>query len=346
MTTQVIDEKFLVKLRDRGLAARREVLNNSYFGTKPEGRLKNFADSIEGGLGGDVGLFLGMLEPDVVNDMVRHIWNYRSKLGRIHRLSGDEFDEGPMDEGAAMLDKLLRSGGPIMIPLDDSQQAKLDQLTAANNQLAEKLGATQKALDESVAELQAVHQRVDELKTENAKLQSDSNIENASIRSLMENEGTLVSLINAVVDQVDAWEGAYLDSPENLDSLVARVRRLIDKYGSLNIDYNEVSTERGRIAQSCGVLHEQITIALRQRDEWRGELDLSEKALEELSESVDVLGAYLNHPHAASESRLETIKSAMSALEDRDETIEALHRALRSAQGQPRRVGIPLVSEN
>lgn len=112
----------------------------------------------------------------------------------------------------------------------------------------------------------------------------------------------------AIMERITDWENAYRGGIGVESDLTSRVAQLINAYGAL---YQAAA-----------------------------EADKAHRGQDELLREVDVLGAYLKYPtrETETETRLGIVKAALTKIEEQDELIGTLQRALVAAQsGQPRR---------
>ena len=354
MSDHKIDAGFLSRLQAARIAAREEVQGSSYYGFDPERRMSSFADSIENGLGGDVGKFLGMLDPDTVSRLVNELAYAMRSLKHVHRLTEHAINFDPEIAPVALptecvesfgtpesaLAKILKCDSAVVIPNPDANlKARVGELERENADLKEQRDDYQSAYrtaadtnrqwektSETFAkDRDAEKERADALQVEIENYTEANQSLTKAIEKWVESNAALTQQRDAILGRIIDWENAYRDGRTfGGGDLVSRVSDLINGYGSLHQSVVNANT----------VLKSQND----ELDAFR-ELGASPEAAELLRE-VDVLGAYLKYParEAEAETRLEIVKAALTKIEEQDELIGTLQRALVAAQnGQPRR---------
>ena len=106
MSGHKIDAEFIGKLNDARIAAHKEVETNTYYGHSPEARMANFSAGVENGLGGDVGKFLGMLDPETVFLIVDELVVRRRRMRNIRSIADYDL-EGQADILTPVVSKFM-----------------------------------------------------------------------------------------------------------------------------------------------------------------------------------------------------------------------------------------------
>lgn len=376
MSDHKIDAEFIGKLTEARIAARKEVETNDYYGHAPEARMANFSAGIENGLGGDVGKYLGMLDPETVFLIVDELVVRRRRMRNIRTMA--DYDLGGEDlapvvlpteyvesftDPESALAKFLKCDSAVVIPKPDvkfqvgDQWVGIEDFTEVRNvlggwlesslgfedqvdhlrltlgglarEVTERFDAREVNLQSCAAGLRGQRnvekERADALQVEIENYTEANQSLTKAIEKWVESNAALTQQRDAILGRIIDWENAYRDGKTfGGGDLVSRVSDLINGYGQL---YQQ-------LARSTDVLKAQND----ELDAFR-DSDASTEAGELLRE-VDVLGAYLKYPvrETETETRLEIVKAALTKIEEQDELIGTLQRALVAAQsGQPRR---------
>lgn len=278
MSDHKIDAEFIGKLTEARIAAHKEVETNTYYGDTPEASMANFSTGIENGLGGDVGKFLGMLDPETVFLIVDELMVRRRRMRNIRSLA--DYDLGYQADIPSPV--VSKSGTAVVIPDDNSAVLRAEILD-----LKKERGHWKGLAD--------TYKESFETSNETVKTSSET------VKGLLEER-------LAIMERITDWENAYQGGIGIESDLTSRIAQLINAYGAL-------------YQSAC-------------------EADKAHRGQDELLREVDVLGAYLKYParETETETRLEIVKAALTKIEEQDELIGTLQRALVAAQnGQPRR---------
>ncbi|WGH21905.1 hypothetical protein SEA_TROGGLEHUMPER_21 [Rhodococcus phage Trogglehumper] len=300
-------KKYLKQLKALAQTAKIEVENSDYFGF--DSRL--YGQAIEGGLGGDVGKFAGAMTPDVVVDLVDTILGLRQLRDRVHTLTRVH-----AGEYTSLADWMSSDAPQYHYSLHTQEPQVLDIAKERDAQITKNAELVSRTLE---LEGEVAHWR------EVAELNKDAfETSNETVKTSGETNRGLIEERTGILQRIMDWERVYQAGDRDHDDLTLRIAALINGYGSL---YQSV-------VKANNVLKSQND----ELDAFR-ELGASPETVELLRE-VDVLGAYLKYParENETETRLEIVKAALTKVEEQDELIGTLQRALVAAQsGQPRR---------
>lgn len=331
-------------------AAKDDVESSSYFNNS----LDNWKDGMINAIGdGPAAQLAATMSPDIVLGMIQLLGSREDKLRHIHMLSEGmaDVDVRPtlghvyMDPaamqahlnsntGPVKIDKTLRSGNAVILP-QDPKRDEIQRVLAANDQL---------------------QARVHELEVENAKLSYDSDIENQTVKDLMRDKKSLADRLEYATAQADAQQAEIENLNSSMNSATETIAIWEESNQVLSADVSQslaYITSWASAYRNDGLLdglrlpelvneivngYGALFMSLSDANAALGRAtDRLERTLEMIRE-IDILGAYVKRaPHENEEDRLETLKAVLARIEDQDDTIEALHRALRNAQGQPRR---------
>lgn len=350
MSDHKIDAEFIGKLTEARIAAHKEVETNTYYGDTPEASMANFSTGIENGLGGDVGKFLGMLDPETVFLIVDELMVRRRRMRNIRSLADYELGGEPEDSALSimslrsMLESMPKSPGATVIPNPDvkfqvgDQWVGIDDFTEVRNvlggwlesayresvnhhrlsigglarEVVERFDVREASLRGGAGELRqklsACRSEADHQKYLAEAYKEAAETSNEAVKTSAETTKALLDERLAIMERITDWENAYQGGIGIESDLTSRVAQLINAYGSLY---------QGAV-----------------------EADKGHRGQDELLREVDVLGAYLKYParENETETRLEIVKAALTKIEEQDELIGTLQRALVAAQsGQPRR---------
>lgn len=198
-----IDAEFIDKLTDARIAAHKEVEANTYYGFDPATRLGNFADSIENGLGGDVGKFLGMLDPETVFLIVDELVVRRRRMRNIRGLA--DYDLGYQADIPSPV--VSKSGTAVVIPDDNSAVLRAEILD-----LKKERGHWKGLAD--------TYKESFETSNETVKTSSET------VKGLLEER-------LAIMERITDWENAYQGGIGIESDLTSRIAQLINAYGAL-----------------------------------------------------------------------------------------------------------------
>lgn len=301
-----IDAEFIDKLTDARVAACKEVETSAYFGSDPKTWMSDFADNIEGALGGDVGKFLGMLDPETVYLIVDELMVRRRRMRNIRALA--DYDLGYQADIPAPV--VSKSGTAVVIPNDDAEEARgvLEMCLGQGPSTLTLAGLARAVMDDHAGRVIALRSEVSETKEQRDNYKQATQDLTAAVDRWAESCQSMAEERTAIMKRITDWENAYQGSRTIEADLTSRVAQLINAYGSL-------------YQSAC-------------------EADKAHRGQDELLREVDVLGAYLKNParETEAETRQMAVKAALTKIEDQDETIGALQQALVAAQsGQPRR---------
>lgn len=352
MSGHKIDSEFIGKLTEARIAAHKEVETNTYYGHTPEARMANFSAGIENGLGGDVGKYLGMLDPETVFLIIDELVVRRRRMRNIRTMADYDLGAEPAATEtedstpvmAEVLEKMSKSPSAMVIPNPDvkfqvgDQWVGIDDFTEVRNVLGEWLESNYRStvdhrrltvggLAREVVErfdareaglrggtgelrqqLSACRDEVEHQKDLVETYKEAAETSNEAVKTSAETTKMLLDERLAIMERITDWENAYQGGIAIESDLTSRVAQLINAYGSL---YQGAT-----------------------------EADKAHRGQDELLREVDVLGAYLKYPvrETETDTRLEIVKAALTKIEEQDELIGTLQRALVAAQsGQPRR---------
>lgn len=302
-----LKKKYLKHLKALAQTAKIEVENSDYFGADS----RDYAQGVENGLGGDVGKFAGALTPEVVVDLVDTILGLRQLRDRVHTLT-----RSSAGEYTDLADWMSASSSQYHYSLHTQEPQVLDIVKERDAQIAKNAELVSRTLE---LEGEVAHWR------EVAELNREAfETSNETVKMSGDTTKGLLDERLAIMERITDWENAYQDGRHELDDLPGRIASLINGYGSLHQS----------VVKANNVLKKQND----ELDAFR-QFDASPETVELLRE-VDVLGAYLKYParENETETRLEIVKAALTKVEEQDELIGTLQRALVAAQsGQPRR---------
>ena len=306
MSGHKIDAEFIGKLTEARIAAQKEVETNTYYGHTPEARMVNFSAGIENGLGGDVGKFLGMLDPETVFLIVDELVVRRRRMRNIRTMADYDL-EGQADVPTPMVSK---SGTAVVIPNDDAEEARgvLEMCLGQGPSTLTLAVLARAVMNDHAGRVIALRSEISETKEQRDNYKQATQDLTAAVDRWAESCQSMAEERTAIMKRVTDWENAYQGSRAIEADLTSRVAQLINAYGSL-------------YQSAC-------------------EADKAHRGQDELLREVDVLGAYLKNParETEAETRQMAVKAALTKIEEQDETIGALQQALVAAQsGQPRR---------
>lgn len=316
MSDHKIDAEFIGELNAARIAAHKEVEINGYYGHTPEVRMANFSAGIENGLGGDVGKFLGMLDPETVFLIVDELVVRRRRMRNIRTMADYELG-GQADVptpnpllGEALMQEMLKSNTAVVIPNDDAEEARgvLEMCLGQGPSTLTLADLARAVMDDQSGRVVALRSELSETKEQRDNYKQATQDLTSAVDRWAETSQSMAEERTAILGRIIDWENAYQGGVHQLDDLPGRIAGLINAYGALY--------------------------------QGAAEADKAHRGQDELLREVDVLGAYLKYPvrETETETRLEIVKAALTKIEEQDELIGTLQRALVAAQsGQPRR---------